>query len=71
MVMFNGEIIAGCALIIMGVTFIGASMVNSTWGAILLVDFIIVAVGAATLGLGIWTIKYDEKHNLNTHHHHH
>ena len=57
MVMFNGEIIAGCALIIMGVTFIGASMVNSTWGAILLVDFIIVSCG----GCYTWSWHMDNK----------
>lgn len=70
MVTANGEIIAGCAFIILGITFIGAGMVNSTWGAILIPDLIFVAVGAATLGLGIWTIKYDEKHGIKTHHHH-
>ncbi len=70
MTIANGEVIAGCALIIMGVIFIGAGMVNSTWGAILLPDFVMVALGAATLGLGIWTIKYEEKHSLHTHHHH-
>ena len=69
MVSANGEIIAGVALLIMGFIFIGAGMVNSTWGAIVPVDFVIVVLGAATLGLGIWTAKYEEKHSISTHHH--
>ncbi len=69
MVKVNSEIIAGSAILIMGVIFIGAGMVNSTWGDIVPVDFVIVAIGAATAGLGIWTSNYDAKHSLSTHHH--
>ncbi len=70
MIKVNSEIIAGSAILLMGVIFIGAGMVNSTWGDILLPDFVIVALGAATLGLGIWTSNYEAKHSLHTHHHH-
>ena len=69
MVSVNGEIIAGISLLLMGLIFIGAGMVNQTWGAIIIPDLVIVAIGAATLGLGIWTIKYDEKHHVSSHHH--
>ncbi|HEY6536574.1 MAG TPA: hypothetical protein VIY08_12370 [Candidatus Nitrosocosmicus sp.] len=69
MVTANGEIIAGASLLIMGLIFIGAGMVNTTWGAIIIPDLVIVAIGASTLGLGIWTIKYNEKHHVSSHHH--
>ncbi len=69
MITANGEIIAGISLLIMGLIFIGAGMVNETWRAIIIPDLVIVAIGAATLGLGIWTIKYDEKHHVSSHHH--
>jgi hypothetical protein len=26
-------------------------------------------LGAATLGIGIWTSRYDAKHSVHTHHH--
>ncbi|MER5174755.1 MAG: hypothetical protein ABJB76_06900 [Candidatus Nitrosocosmicus sp.] len=67
MIKINSEIIAGCSLVIMGIIFIGAGMVNSTRGAMDTQSFVIVALGAATVGLGIWTSNYEAKHSLHTH----
>jgi len=66
---FNSEIFAGLSILILGITFIGAGLVNETWRDIMLADFVIVALGAATLGIGIWTSRYDAKHSVHTHHH--
>ena len=66
---FNSEIFAGLSILILGIVFIWAGLVNETWGAIMLADFVIVALGAATLGIGIWTSRYDAKHSVHTHHH--
>lgn len=66
---FNAEIIAGIAILGMGIIFIFAGEINSTWGEIMLAHLIITALGAAVLGLGIWTSRYEAKHSLRTHHH--
>jgi len=66
---FNSEIAAGLAILLLGIMFIGAGLVNETWREIMLADFVIVALGAATLGIGIWTSRYDAKHSVRTHHH--
>lgn len=61
----NGEIIAGIALAFLGVLFIFAAQVNATWTAALYAAYILVAVGAATIGLGLWS-----RHNTNRMHGH-
>jgi membrane-bound ClpP family serine protease len=66
---FNSEIFAGLAILILGIVFVFAGLVNTTWGEIILADFVIIALGAAILGLGIWTSRYDSKHSVHTHHH--
>ncbi len=69
MIRMNAEIIAGIAILMMGIIFILAGTINSTWGEIILASFVIAALGSATLGLGIWTANYDAKHSVHTHHH--
>jgi membrane-bound ClpP family serine protease len=66
---FNSEIAAGLAILLLGIIFVFAGLVNTTWGEIMLADFVIIALGAATLGIGIWTHRYDVKHSVHTHHH--
>jgi hypothetical protein len=65
----NAEIIAGIAILGMGIIFIFAGLINTTWGEIMLAHIIISILGAATLGLGIWTSRYEAKHSVKTHHH--
>ncbi len=69
MVTVNSEIIAGIAIAMMAIIFIGAGELNSTWGAIIPADIVIAAIGFSTLGLGLWTAKYNEKNSIHTHHH--
>lgn len=66
---FNAEIAAGLAILLLGIIFIFAGLVNTTWGEIMLADLVIIALGAATLGIGIWTSRYDAKHSVHAHHH--
>ena len=53
----NGETIAGIALCILGLVFIYAGIVNETWRTILIVDFVIIAIGAGFIIVGIMAIK--------------
>ncbi len=71
MLSFNSEIFAGMTLLMMGITFLFAGEVNSTWGAIIPADFVIIALGAVTLGLGIWTSSYNAKNSVHSQQHHH
>lgn len=65
----NAEIIAGIAILGMGIIFILAGHINTTWGEIMVAHYIIAILGAATLGIGIWTSRYEAKHSVSTHHH--
>jgi putative Ca2+/H+ antiporter (TMEM165/GDT1 family) len=51
----NGEIISGSALAFLAILFISAGMVNPIWAVALPADYILLAVGIAVIGLGIWT----------------
>ena len=53
----NGETIAGIALVFMALLFILAATMNATWARILLVDYVILAIGAGFIVLGIITIR--------------
>jgi putative Ca2+/H+ antiporter (TMEM165/GDT1 family) len=53
----NGEIITGIALAFMAILFLYAGTVNTVWATIRPADFLILAIGAAFIILGIWTIK--------------
>ena len=60
MVRLNGEIIAGMAIAGLGLIFIFAGIVSDAWREIFIADFILVAVGAALITLGVVTIKRAE-----------
>ena len=61
MLIINSEIIAGLAILLMGVIFIHDWNVKFYLGNIFLVYFLIMALGVASIGLGIWTAKYERK----------
>ncbi|MEO9295415.1 MAG: hypothetical protein ABI347_07430 [Nitrososphaera sp.] len=61
----NGEIISGIALAFLGILFIYAAQVNAAWTAALYADYILIAVGAGLIGLGLWS-----RHNTNRMHSH-
>ncbi len=60
MVRLNGEVIAGMAIAGLGLIFIFAGFINDGWREIFIADFILVAVGAALITLGVVTMKRAE-----------
>ena len=71
MLMLNSEIIAGVAIFLLGFLFFIAGLLNSVWAIIFIVDYLIMAIGIATLGVGFWTATYERKNNLHHSEHHH
>jgi hypothetical protein len=67
----NSEIIAGLAVFLLGLLFFIAGLFNSVWATIFIVDYLIMAIGLATIGVGVWTATYDRKHRLHQSEHHH
>ena len=67
----NSEIIAGLAVFLLGLLFFIAGWFNSVWATIFIVDYLIMAIGLATIGVGVWTAMYDRKHRLHQSEHHH
>src|SRR5919198_815547 len=53
----NGETITGIALVFLAILFIYAGTVNSVWATIFPADFLILAIGAAFIILGMWDIR--------------
>jgi LPXTG-motif cell wall-anchored protein len=53
----NGETITGIALVFLAILFIYAGKVNSVWAMIFPADFLILAIGAAFMILGMWYIR--------------
>ena len=53
----NGETITGIALVFLAILFIYAGTVNSVWARIFPADFLILAIGAAFIILGMWDIR--------------
>ncbi|HJU95423.1 MAG TPA: hypothetical protein VJ643_05265 [Nitrososphaera sp.] len=53
----NGETIAGIALVFLALLFIWAATMNAVWARILLADYVILAIGAGFIALGIITMR--------------
>jgi hypothetical protein len=53
----NGETITGIALVFLALLFIWAATMNAVWARILLADYIILAIGAGFIALGIITMR--------------
>lgn len=62
----NGEIISGIALAMMAMLFIYAAQVNSIWAVALPASYLLVAIGAALIGLGLWT-RHNNNNRLPSH----
>jgi hypothetical protein len=71
MLMLNSEIIAGVSIFLLGFLFFIAGQLNSIWATIIIVDYLIMAIGIATIGVGFWTAMYERKNNLRHTEHHH
>ncbi len=53
----NGETITGIALVFLALLFIWAATMNAVWARILLADYVILAIGAGFIALGIITMR--------------
>jgi high-affinity Fe2+/Pb2+ permease len=53
----NGEMIAGMAIAGLGIVFTFAGIVSDGWREILPADYILIAVGAGLMALGVRTMK--------------
>ncbi len=53
----NGETITGTALVFLALLFIWAATMNAIWARILLADYVILAIGAGFIALGIITMR--------------
>jgi hypothetical protein len=69
--MLNSEIIAGVSIFLLGFLFFIAGQLNSIWATIIIVDYLIMAIGIATIGVGFWTAMYERKNNLRHTEHNH
>ncbi|MDP8907015.1 MAG: hypothetical protein M3M88_05795 [Thermoproteota archaeon] len=69
MLSIGAEFIAGIAIVGLGVLFLIGGLLNPVWALIIPVDFVIIAIGVATLGLGIWSSIYEKKHSMHSKHH--
>lgn len=58
----NGETIAGIAFVFLSILFLYAGAVNQVWAIIVPADFLILAIGAAFIALGVITLK--RQHSL-------
>ncbi|HZI70969.1 MAG TPA: hypothetical protein VFD60_07390 [Nitrososphaeraceae archaeon] len=67
----NGETITGIALAFLGILFIYASTVNNVWATILPADYLIVAIGAAFIILGMWETRKKKTSYVKEEHSHH
>lgn len=67
----NGEIISGIALAMMAILFIYAAQVNSIWSVALPASYVLVAVGIALIGLGLWTRRNNNRLPSHEEHPHH
>lgn len=67
----NGETITGIALAFLGILFIYAGTVNNVWATILPADYLIVAIGAAFIILGMWETRKKKTSYVKEEHPHH
>ncbi|MBV9668647.1 MAG: hypothetical protein JO327_11025 [Nitrososphaeraceae archaeon] len=67
----NGETITGIALALLGILFIYAGMVNSVWATIRPAAYLILAIGAAFITLGVWEIRKKRTSYVKEEHSHH
>ena len=66
----NSEMITGIALILLSILFIYAGMVNQEWARILIVDYVMVAIGGGFLALGLWTQRNYKREKTEEPSHH-
>jgi hypothetical protein len=53
----NGETITGIALMFIALLFIWAGTMNAVWATILLADYLMLAIGAGFIAVGVRAIR--------------
>jgi len=66
----NSEMITGIALIFLSILFIYAGLINPEWARILIVDYVMIAIGGGFVALGIWTRRNYKKEKTEEPSHH-
>jgi hypothetical protein len=69
MISVNSEMIAGIAILMLGVIFLIAGHLDRAWALIFMADYLIIALGVVTLGIGFWTLRNERKNPVHTEHH--
>ncbi len=65
----NGETITGIALVVLALSFIWLATMNAAWASILLVDYLILAIGVGFIVLGIITMRRANRTHSEGHAH--
>lgn len=66
----NSEMITGIALIFLSLLFIFAGLQNQDWARILIVDYVMLAIGGGFIALGVWTKRNYRKERAEDQNHH-
>jgi hypothetical protein len=69
MISVNSEMIGGTAILMLGVIFLIAGYLDRAWALIFMADYLIIALGVVTLGIGFWTLRNERKNPVHTEHH--
>jgi hypothetical protein len=66
----NSEMITGIALIFLSLLFIFAGLQNQDWARILIVDYVMLAIGGGFIALGVWSERnYRKERAVDPNHH--
>lgn len=66
----NTEMITGIALVLLAILFMIGAVFFKPWETILIADYVLVAIGAAFIALGIWTRRNSKKEQTKEPSHH-
>jgi putative Ca2+/H+ antiporter (TMEM165/GDT1 family) len=66
----NTEMITGIALVLLAILFMIGAVFFKPWETILIVDYVLVAIGAAFIALGVWTRRNSKKEQTEEPSHH-
>lgn len=66
----NTEMITGIALVLLAILFMIGAVFFKPWETILIVDYVLVAIGAAFIALGLWTRRNSKKEQTEEPSHH-
>jgi putative Ca2+/H+ antiporter (TMEM165/GDT1 family) len=66
----NTEMITGIALILLAILFMIGAIFFKPWETILIVDYLIVVIGAAFIALGVWTKRNSKREQTEEPSHH-